>query len=80
MSSMLKKVLLAAMLVASTSMAAQAAESLRIVSAANPSGTWYIGMGAVGKVYTTMNPGTDVSYHAARRRCHQPPARGFPRR
>lgn len=61
MSSMLKKVLLAAMLVASTSMAAQAAESLRIVSAANPSGTWYIGMGAVGKVYTTMNPGTDVT-------------------
>ena len=61
MSSMFKKVLLAALLVASTSVAAQAAESLRIVSAANPSGTWYIGMGAVGKVYTTMTPGTDVT-------------------
>lgn len=61
MTSVLKKVLLATVLVASTSLAAQAAESLRIVSAANPSGTWYIGMGAVGKVYTTMNPGTDVT-------------------
>lgn len=61
MNSMLKKVLLAAALVASTSFAAQASESLRIVSAANPSGTWYIGMGAIGKVYTTMNPGTDVT-------------------
>ncbi len=38
-----------------------AAGSLRFVSAANPSGTWYIGMGAIGKVYTTMNKGTDVT-------------------
>ncbi len=62
MSFTLKKMVLAAMLVASTTLTAQAApESLRIVSAANPSGTWYIGMGAIGKVYTTMNEGTDVT-------------------
>lgn len=42
-------------------MPSQSAESLRCVSAANPSGTWYIGMGAVGKAYTNMNPGTDVT-------------------
>lgn len=61
MNSILKKALVAAALAASTTLSAHAAESLRIVSAANPSGTWYIGMGAIGKVYTTMTPGTDVT-------------------
>lgn len=61
MNAFFRRALLSVMLVASTALAAQAAESLRIVSAANPSGTWYIGMGAIGKVYTTMTPGTEVT-------------------
>ncbi len=54
MNSILKKALFSLAIVAATSMSAQAAESLRFVSAANPSGTWYIGMGAIGKVYSTI--------------------------
>ena len=61
MNRILKKALLTVTLIVAASLSAQASESLRIVSAANPSGTWYIGMGAIGKVYTTMNPGTDVT-------------------
>lgn len=61
MNAFFRKVLFSAMLVAGTALAAQGAESLRIVSAANPSGTWYIGMGAIGKVYTTLTPGTEVT-------------------
>ena len=57
----LKTVLLSCALLALGAMPSQSAESLRCVSAANPSGTWYIGMGAVGKAYTNMNPGTDVT-------------------
>ena len=57
----LKTVLLSCALLAPGAMPSQSAESLRCVSAANPSGTWYIGMGAVGKAYTNMNPGTDVT-------------------
>ena len=57
----LKTVLLSCALLTLGAMPSQSAESLRCVSAANPSGTWYIGMGAVGKAYTNMNPGTDVT-------------------
>ena len=56
-----KTVLLSCALLTLGAMPSQSAESLRCVSAANPSGTWYIGMGAVGKAYTNMNPGTDVT-------------------
>ena len=52
----LKTVLLSCALLTLGAMPSQSAESLRCVSAANPSGTWYIGMGAVGKAYTNMNP------------------------
>ncbi|MCQ2444882.1 MAG: TAXI family TRAP transporter solute-binding subunit [Mailhella sp.] len=60
MTSILKKAFLAAALIACTAITSEAADSLRIVSAANPSGTWYIGMGAIGKVYSKMT-GADVT-------------------
>ena len=72
----LKTVLLSCALLTLGAMPSQSAESLRCVSAANPSGTWYIGMGAVGKAYTNMNPGTDVTM----RRCDQCAPSGLPRR
>lgn len=61
MNSIFRKVLFALLMWTFMSATGYAADSLRIVSAANPSGTWYIGMGAIGKVYTDMNPGTDVT-------------------
>lgn len=61
MKHLLKTAVLACALFAFGAVPSQSAESLRFVSAASPSGTWYIGMGAIGKAYTTMNAGTDVN-------------------
>ena len=61
MNRLFKTVLASCALLVLGAVPSQSAESLRFVSAANPSGTWYIGMGAIGKAYTTMNAGTDVN-------------------
>lgn len=56
-----KTLLVALGLALSLTVPAQAVESLRFVTSPTASGTWYIGMGAIGKVYTDMFPGSDVT-------------------